>query len=64
MTLQKSSFVRLNIERIFVDEVLKLMPMIRQPARITNNIIKKLGVNMKKIEKSKEKQKKIREMAE
>ena len=29
MTLQKEAFIRLNIERIFVDEVLKLMLKVR-----------------------------------
>ena len=44
MTLQKMTFVRLNIERIFVDEVLKLLPKMRQPALISNNIANKLGL--------------------
>lgn len=62
MILQKNAFVRLNIERIFVDEVLKLMPKVRQSAKITNGIYRKLGIPMSKIEKNAVKRKKVKKM--
>ena len=64
MVLQKNAFVRLNIERIFVDEVLKMMPMVRQPAKITNGIIRRLGLPLGVIEKNATKRKKVRVMVE
>jgi len=62
MILQKNAFVRLNIERIFVDEVLKLMPKVRQPAKITNGIFSKLGIPISKLEKNAVKRKKVKKM--
>jgi len=64
MILQKNAFVRLNIERIFVDEVLKMMPMVRQPAKITNGIIRRLGIPIALIEKNAVNRKKVKTMIE
>lgn len=38
MTLSKSVLLRLNVERILFEEVLKLKPEMRQPAHLTNGI--------------------------
>ena len=38
MTLSKSVLLRLNVERILFEEVLRQKPEMRQPAHITNAI--------------------------
>jgi len=42
--LSKHVLLKLNIERILFHEVLKIRPEIRQPARITNGIEKKVDL--------------------
>jgi len=64
MTLQKKAFVRLNYERIFVDEVLQLMPRVRQPARLMNGIIIKLGVDLGRFETNEKDRKLLHEMVQ
>lgn len=44
MQLSKNVLLRLNIERIFLEEVLKLRPEVRQPAFTTNNIERYLDI--------------------
>ena len=44
MHLAKSVFLRVNIEHVLVEEVLKLRPELRQPVAMTNNIEKYLGL--------------------
>ena len=41
MQMSKSVLLRLNIERILFDQVLRMRPELCQPAYITNNIEKK-----------------------
>ena len=42
--MQKASFARLNIERILIDEVIKSVPEMKTPHKITNSIIRKLEI--------------------
>lgn len=63
MTLKKQAFVRLNFERIFIQEMLKLMPMTRQPAFITNGIIKRIGLSPNVIDKDEKLLKATKKMA-
>ena len=44
MHLTKTVFLRLNIEHVLFEEVLKMRPEMRQPAVITNNIERRLGL--------------------
>lgn len=44
MQLSKNVLLRLNIERIFLEEVLKLRPEVRQPAFTTNSIERYLDI--------------------
>ena len=44
MHLAKSVFMRVNIEHVLIEEVLRLRPELRQPAFLTNNIERLLGL--------------------
>lgn len=44
MQMSKSVLLRLNIERILFDQVLRMRPDLCQPAYITNNIEKKVDL--------------------
>ena len=48
MTLGKQVFIRLNMERVLFDEGLKMRPELRQPAALTNNIERLLGLKRAK----------------
>ena len=55
MHLAKSVFHRVNIEYVLIEEVLKLRPELRQPAFLTNQIEKYLGLKrMQKLHPEKE----------
>ena len=66
MQLAKSVFMRVNIEHVLIEEVLRLRPELRQPAFLTNNIEKFLGLKrLKKLNSGREyDKKKIRDMLE
>lgn len=44
MKMSKSVLLRLQIERILFQEVLKMRPELKQSAEITNNIEKRVGL--------------------
>lgn len=44
MTLSKSVLLRMNVERILFEEVLRQRPEMRQPAHMTNSIEKFAGI--------------------
>ena len=48
MQLGKMVFLRVNIEHVVFEEVLKMRPELRQPAFITNNIERLLGLKRMK----------------
>ena len=55
MQLAKNVFMRVNIEHVLIEEVLRLRPELRQPASITNNIEKYLGLKrLRKLNSGKE----------
>ena len=66
MHLAKSVFLRVNIEHVLIEEVLRLRPELRQPAFLTNKIEKYLGLKrLQKLHPNKEYDlSKIRSMVE